>query len=144
MIEIDLTKIGGLPHKGIFSQWMHSLEATCSFLSLSRGTWHINEASLWRHQYTHIHVRIQSPQNSMAIKHMCEQCVSGALSPSFAPGNETSTFLGFIVHYFIAPMHLHTHPVFIALNALVECTHTALTPTHTYTHIHTHPEFMQF
>ena len=44
---------------------------------------HINAA--------YMHVRTQSPQNSVAIKRMCKQCVPGTLtSPSSVPGNEAT------------------------------------------------------
>ena len=47
--------------------------------------WHINAVSLWRHQYTYVHVKKQSPRNSVAIKGMWKQCVPGALSPPPPP-----------------------------------------------------------
>ena len=47
----------------------------------------------------YVHIQTQWPQNSVAIKHMCKQCIPGALSPPFSsvPGYEAMLQLETIV-----------------------------------------------
>ena len=83
------------------------MEATCSSLSLSGGTQHpegieqlvqykthsnrtLSGMSTYRvcditSIHTYVFIRTRLPQKSVAIKHMCEQCIPGALSPPLPP-----------------------------------------------------------